>query len=92
MLGLLPAPPAAVALWFIYMSTLSLQQLVIQRYTEFYMQHRLQVVLLFKAALAGCLMGLVVTHTLEPVHNWGTFAKVLFMGAGIVMVNCTGKE
>lgn len=67
-----------------------MQQLLIQRYTEFYISHRLGLILVFKVLLAACLMGLVVTHTLEPAYSWGTFAKVLFMGGGVVMINCTG--
>eukprot|EP00878_Enallax_costatus_P005623 GHUV01005897.1.p1 GENE.GHUV01005897.1~~GHUV01005897.1.p1 ORF type:complete len:363 (+),score=81.13 GHUV01005897.1:791-1879(+) len=90
LLGVLPASHAALVMWLLYMATLSVQQLIIQRHTDYYMQHRMYLVLLFKVALAACLTGLIVTHTLEPIHSWGTFAKVLFMGGGIVMVNCTG--
>lgn len=46
--------------------------------------------LLFKLLLTAVLMSLVVTCVLEPISSIGSYAKVLLMGSGIVMLNCTG--
>jgi hypothetical protein len=73
------------------MLTLALHAALQQRQPGYYAASRSWLVLVFKLLLTAVLMSLVVTCVLEPIHTVGSYVKVLLMGSGIVMLNCTGK-
>jgi hypothetical protein len=73
------------------MLTLTLHAALQQRQPGYYAASRGWLVLVFKLLLTAVLMSLVVTCVLEPIHTVGSYVKVLLMGSGIVMLNCTGR-
>ncbi|WIA17775.1 hypothetical protein OEZ85_009288 [Tetradesmus obliquus] len=87
--GAFPASKSGIAAWLAYLLTLALHA-VLQQQPGFYAARRSWLVLLFKLLLTAVLMSLVVTCVLEPISSIGSYAKVLLMGSGIVMLNCTG--
>jgi peptidoglycan biosynthesis protein MviN/MurJ (putative lipid II flippase) len=72
------------------MLMLTLHAVLQQRQPGYYAASRGWLVLVFKLLLTAVLMSLVVTCVLEPIHTVGSYMKVLLMGSGIVMLNCTG--
>jgi hypothetical protein len=72
------------------MLTLALHAALQQQHPGYYAACRSWLVLVFKLLLAAVLMSLVVTCVLEPINSVGSYVKVLLMGSGIVMLNCTG--
>lgn len=72
------------------MLALALHAWLQQQQPGYYAANRGWLVLGFKLLLAAVLMSLVVTCVLEPIHSVGSYVKVLLMGSGIVMLNCTG--
>jgi hypothetical protein len=88
----LPATPLAFGLWVGYMTLLWAQHLAFTMAPGVCSAHREPLIVAFKLAYAGVLLALVPTFVLEPVHGPGTFIKVLVMGSGLVLLNCTGEQ
>jgi hypothetical protein len=89
--GAFPASKSGLAAWTAYLLTLALHAAV-QQQPGYYAASRGWLVLVFKLLLGAVLMCLVVTCVLEPIHSPGSYVKVLLMGSGIVMLNCTGGQ
>ncbi|KAF6265146.1 hypothetical protein COO60DRAFT_1117651 [Scenedesmus sp. NREL 46B-D3] len=90
LVGVASASRSGLAAWICYMLALALHAGLQQQQPGYYAANRGWLVLGFKLLLAAVLMSLVVTCVLEPIHSVGSYVKVLLMGSGIVMLNCTG--
>eukprot|EP00882_Tetradesmus_deserticola_P009987 GHRQ01010553.1.p1 GENE.GHRQ01010553.1~~GHRQ01010553.1.p1 ORF type:complete len:144 (-),score=38.16 GHRQ01010553.1:251-682(-) len=90
LVGAVPASSSGLAAWISYMLALALHATLQQQQPGYYAASRGWLVLVFKLLLAALLMSLVVTCVLEPIHSVGSYVKVLLLGSGIVMLNCTG--
>lgn len=88
--GLAPIQPAALLGWMLYASLLSAQTLLVRCFPALYSSQRHWLVMCFKFSLAACLLYLIPTSVLEPIHSYGSFAKMLILGGGVVAFNCTG--
>ena len=89
-LHFLPASGTGICFWLGYLLVIVAQSCLLTYARHACIKYREQIVLALKVPFAFMLMGLIPTFVLEPISSVAGFLKALFMGSGLVAINCTG--
>jgi hypothetical protein len=89
-LHFLPASGTGICFWLGYLSVIVAQSCLLTYCRHACIKYREQIVLTLKLPFSLLLMGLIPTFVLEPISSVAGLLKGLFMGSGLVAINCTG--